>query len=97
MRKLVGTLISLICILALIAVLSPLGMSFWVQDHYQQIVDRVNRSHSVVIKIKQFDRGWFTSYATLEVTLQRHWFVPQGNNLTPTDNQPTSIDIHSAS
>ncbi|WP_423063169.1 DUF945 family protein [Candidiatus Paracoxiella cheracis] len=74
MRKLFGFIIGIIVIAAVIIFLIlPLSMGFWVKSHYQQLLDKVNKAPGIALKVVQFDRGWFTSKATLQVTIKPHW------------------------
>lgn len=44
-------------------------MGFWLQNNYGKLLQQLNTSKRVIIKVINFDRGWFVSKATVQVTL----------------------------
>jgi len=69
-RKLFGLIIGILVIVIVIFLALPLGIGFWMKSHYQKILNSVNKSSAIVIKVVDFDRGWFTSKATVQVTIK---------------------------
>lgn len=92
MRKLLKAGIASIIILVIIFLTLPLAMSFWIKNNYQHILNQL-AMQGLSIKVVDFDRGWFESKATIQVSLSKSlWSKPQRDTI-PTDNAPIQFTI----
>jgi hypothetical protein len=66
MRKLYLSIGTFIIALALIILLAPLAMSFWVAKNYPKTLAQLNIPNTS-FKLIKFNRGWFHSTATVQV------------------------------
>lgn len=69
MRKLSIILSGLIGIILLVTVFVPLGMGFWVQKKYPDMLSIVANNPYMSAKIVKFNRGWFHSKAILQINI----------------------------
>ena len=69
MRKLLSISLGILTILIIALLTFPLVMSFWLKNHYQSLLNRINTSHDISLKVVTFDRGWFSSNATARITI----------------------------
>jgi hypothetical protein len=87
MRKLFNGLIVVIIIIILALLFIPLVLSFWLQHHYQHILNHLTHTNRITIKVTDFDRGWFVSKATLQVNVWGNEIKPApgvlANTITP--------------
>lgn len=78
MRKLFSFIIGGIIALGVIIFLAiQLSISVWIKNNYQSILNTVNTSPNFVLKVMKFERGWFTSKATVQVTIKSPWLQTQ--------------------
>ncbi len=61
------TVIGLVLAAALIIFVLPGGIGFLVKDRYLTMLNTVNKSGNLELRITKYHRGWFNSEATLEV------------------------------
>lgn len=61
-------LIWLLVVLLILAVISPIGMGFKIQNDYPSMVQRTAASMDMTAKVKSFSRGLYTSNAQVEIT-----------------------------
>ncbi len=93
MRKFTTFLGLLILAIVVIALVLPLGMGFWLKNHYQQILTHLDRSRNVTITLVKFDRGWFSSRATVTVTIFGSWLKSETDALTDKRTRPSQFTI----
>ncbi len=67
-NKLVIILSTVVVILVCALLAVPFGMGLWISNRYPQLIKEFNTPH-VSFSIINFKRGWFRSYAQLQVTL----------------------------
>lgn len=56
-------------VLVTILFISPLVIGMYLQRHYEALLDVYNATQRVSVHVEHFDRGWFTSVATLRVQI----------------------------
>jgi uncharacterized protein YdgA (DUF945 family) len=93
MRKLFSGLIVIVALIILVLLFTPLGLSFWLQHNYGSLLSRINHSNQISVKVTQFNRGWFVSTATLQVTLWGHWTKPQPGMILTKPGEPLQFTL----
>lgn len=93
MRKLFSGLVIIVILIILVLLFTPLGLSFWLQRHYGHLLSRVNHYNKISIRVTQFNRGWFVSTATLQITLAGHWMKPQPGMILANPNEPLTFTL----
>ena len=66
MRKFLG---GILLILLIIVIVVPLGFSFIIQKQVNKQIKILNQFPGITAKIENYSRGWFTSHATIRLSL----------------------------
>ena len=69
MRKLVKYSASVVVGLALLALALPGLVGVMMANKYPQLITALNQSPEISVKLKSYQRGWFSSQATLQVAV----------------------------
>lgn len=93
MGKLFSFIISIVVILIIVFLALPFSMGLWAKNNYQRILNNINKSQNIVLKVVKFDRGWFTSEVTLQITIKGQWLRPKQDNAVATHTNPIQFFV----
>lgn len=82
MRKLIGVFIVLIILAVAFVFGTPYLMGYILEGQYKLMVDTLARATNTKIEVAKFQRGWFDSSATLQVSFKSRWLKDKKSTQT---------------
>ncbi|MFT3741721.1 MAG: DUF945 family protein [Gammaproteobacteria bacterium] len=76
MKKWLWTSLIILGVVVILAILSPLLLSFVVEHQYHKQVANWNQSPTIRVNLTQYHRGWLHSHAELQLNLSHPAFIP---------------------